>query len=306
MKKIFLKDYKQPNYWITKTDLQFDLFEDKTIVTQVSKVERNKTSGPSAEFKLDGENLKLIEISIDGDTCDYSKDNHSLTINSTFLKESFQLKIVTEIEPHNNKALEGLYKSGDIFCTQCEAEGFRRITYFVDRPDNMATYTTTITADKTKYPFLLSNGNKIESKDLDEGRHSVTWVDPFNKPCYLFALVAGDLDKLSDTFTTKSGKKVALEIFVDKGRLDRTGFAMESLINSMKWDEERYGLEYDLDIYMIVAVDAFNMGAMENKGLNIFNSKYILADQKQPQMTTLKPWKLLLAMSTFITGQATV
>ncbi len=279
-KKIYLKDYKQPNYWIVETNLKFELFEDKTIVTQESKVVRNDNASSSSHLKLDGENLNLIEVKINNEPCDYSKDADSLTISSNFLSDAFTLKVTTEIEPHNNKALEGLYKSGDIYCTQCEAEGFRHITYFVDRPDNMAIYTTTIIADKSKYPYLLSNGNKTESKDLDDGRHSVTWVDPFKKPCYLFALVAGDLDVLTDTFTTKSGRTVNLEIYVDKGRKNKTDFAMESLKKSMKWDEERFDLEYDLDIYMIVAVDSFNMGAMENKGLNIFNSKYILADQE--------------------------
>ncbi len=277
-KKIYLKDYQAPNYFITNVNLQFDIFEEKTIVTQKSKVKRNEAVGPNSELRLNGENLKLIELTINGEKCDYSIGNELLTIAS--LPEEFDLKIITEIEPHNNKALEGLYKSGDIFCTQCEAEGFRHITYFIDRPDNMAIYTTTITADKTKYPVLLSNGNKTESKDLEDGRHLVTWNDPHKKPCYLFALVAGDLEVLTDSFTTMSGKNVALEIYVEKGRKERTHFAMESLINSMKWDEQRYGLEYDLDIYMIVAVDAFNMGAMENKGLNVFNSKYVLANQE--------------------------
>lgn len=193
------------------------------------------------------------------------------------LPERFTLKIVNEISPAANTALEGLYQSGDALCTQCEAEGFRHITYYLDRPDVLARFTTKIIADKTKYPFLLSNGNRVAQGELENGRHWVQWQDPFPKPCYLFALVAGDFDVLRDTFTTRSGREVALELYVDRGNLDRAPWAMTSLKNSMKWDEERFGTEYDLDIYMIVAVDFFNMGAMENKGLNIFNSKYVLA-----------------------------
>ena len=190
---------------------------------------------------------------------------------------------MTNLEPAQNTSLQGLYQSGEGICTQCEAEGFRQITYMLDRPDVLARYTTKITADKTKYPYLLSNGNRIASGELEDGRHWVEWNDPFPKPSYLFALVAGDFDLLQDTFTTKSGREVALELYVDRGNLDRASWAMESLKKSMKWDEDRFNLEYDLDIYMIVAVDFFNMGAMENKGLNIFNSKFVLAN---PQTAT--------------------
>lgn len=190
---------------------------------------------------------------------------------------------MTNLEPAQNTSLQGLYQSGEGICTQCEAEGFRQITYMLDRPDVLARYTTKITADKTKYPYLLSNGNRIASGELEDGRHWVEWNDPFPKPSYLFALVAGDFDLLQDTFTTKSGREVALELYVDRGNLDRASWAMESLKKAMKWDEERFNLEYDLDIYMIVAVDFFNMGAMENKGLNIFNSKFVLAN---PQTAT--------------------
>ena len=173
---------------------------------------------------------------------------------------------MTNLEPAQNTSLQGLYQSGEGICTQCEAEGFRQITYMLDRPDVLARYTTKITADKTKYPYLLSNGNRIASGELEDGRHWVEWNDPFPKTSYLFALVAGDFDLLQDTFTTKSGREVALELYVDRGNLDRASWAMESLKKSMKWDEDRFNLEYDLDIYMIVAVDFFNMGAMENKG----------------------------------------
>ncbi|HEB0975897.1 TPA: aminopeptidase N, partial [Yersinia enterocolitica] len=184
---------------------------------------------------------------------------------------------VNDIHPATNSALEGLYLSGEALCTQCEAEGFRHITYYLDRPDVLARFTTRIVADKALYPYLLSNGNRVGQGVLDDGRHWVKWEDPFPKPCYLFALVAGDFDVLRDKFITRSGREVALELFVDRGNLDRADWAMTSLKNSMKWDETRFGLEYDLDIYMIVAVDFFNMGAMENKGLNVFNSKYVLA-----------------------------
>ncbi|MGL5584399.1 MAG: aminopeptidase N, partial [Plesiomonas sp.] len=187
------------------------------------------------------------------------------------------LTVVTTFSPANNTALSGLYQSGEALCTQCEAEGFRRITYFLDRPDVLARYRTKITADKGRYPFLLSNGNRIAHGDLPDGKHWMQWEDPFPKPSYLFALVAGDFDVLRDTFVTRSGRDVALELYVDRGNLDRADWAMASLKQSMAWDEARFGLEYDLDIYMIVAVDFFNMGAMENKGLNVFNSKFVLA-----------------------------
>lgn len=193
------------------------------------------------------------------------------------MPDYFTLTIVNDIYPAKNTALEGLYQSGDALCTQCEAEGFRQITYYLDRPDVLERFTTRIMADKARYPFLLSNGNRIGQGELEGGRYWVQWHNPFPKPCYLFALVAGDFEVLRDSFTTYSGRKVALELFVDHGNLDRADWAMTSLNNSMKWYETRFGLEYDLDIYMIVAVDFFNMGAMENKGLNIFNAKYVLA-----------------------------
>ena len=193
------------------------------------------------------------------------------------LPQSFTLVIENQINPKDNTILEGLYASGDILCTQNEPEGFRRITYFLDRPDVMAKYTTKIIADKKRFPVLLSNGNPIDKGELENGKHFVTWEDPFAKPSYLYALVAGDLGVVEDKYTTKSGREVLLQIFCDKGNEDKCSHAMQSLKKSMKWDEERFGLEYDLDIYMIVAVDSFNMGAMENKGLNIFNSSLVLA-----------------------------
>ncbi|KUE79031.1 aminopeptidase N [Aeromonas schubertii] len=268
-------DYQAPHYLIDTIDLDVQLGEEKTRVTAISRVRRNGEH--NEPLRLDGDEMELITVAIDGRPFgDYRLLPGGLELAN--LPAEFVLTIETEIDPAANTALEGLYKSGDAFCTQCEAEGFRRITYYLDRPDILARYSTRITADKGKYPYLLSNGNKVASGDLDGGRHFVQWQDPFPKPSYLFALVAGDFDVLRDHYVTRSGRQVALEIFVDKGNLERADFAMESLKKAMKWDEERFGLEYDLDIYMIVAVDFFNMGAMENKGLNIFNSKFVLAN----------------------------
>ncbi|PHM29412.1 aminopeptidase N [Xenorhabdus budapestensis] len=276
-KQRFIKhrlDYKAPDYTITDIDLDFVLDADKTTVTATSQVKR--LINDIAPLILDGENLTLKSIHINDTAWEhYQEQDDKLIIEQ--LPAQFTLKIVVENHPSANTALEGLYVSGDALCTQCESEGFRNITYYLDRPDVLARFTTRITADKSKYPFLLSNGNRVEQGELDDGRHWVKWQDPFPKPSYLFALVAGDFDVLRDTFITRSGHEVALELFVDRGNLDRADWAMTSLKNSMKWDETRFGLEYDLDIYMIVAVDFFNMGAMENKGLNIFNSKYVLA-----------------------------
>lgn len=270
----YRQDYQAPDYTISEIDLDFILDPAKTVVTAISQVKRLNPA--SSTLELHGEDLKLVSIEVDGQPwTDYKEQDGKLILAS--LPEAFTLRIVNEISPEKNTALEGLYVSGDALCTQCEAEGFRHITYYQDRPDVLARYTTTITADKQRYPYLLSNGNRIAERALDDGRHWVKWQDPFPKPSYLFALVAGDFDVLRDTFVTRTGREVALELFVDKGNLDRAPWAMQSLKNAMKWDEDRFGLEYDLDIYMIVAVDFFNMGAMENKGLNVFNSKYVLA-----------------------------
>lgn len=267
-------DYRAPDYTITDIDLTFELDATTTCVTAISQVKRLGDS--QAELRLDGESLTLIALEVNGQPWTaYHEDEGVLVLNQ--LPESFTLKIINDIHPDQNTALEGLYKSGEALCTQCEAEGFRHITWYLDRPDVLARFTTTIIADGERYPFLLSNGNRVDSGRDAQGRHWVKWQDPFPKPCYLFALVAGDFDVLRDSFKTRSGRDVALEIFVDRGNLDRADWAMTSLKNSMKWDEERFGLEYDLDIFMIVAVDFFNMGAMENKGLNVFNSKYVLA-----------------------------
>ncbi|WP_159226284.1 aminopeptidase N [Pantoea sp. 18059] len=267
-------DYRAPEYTITDIDLTFELDASTTRVTAISQVKRLGDS--QAELRLDGEALTLIALEVDGQAWTAFREEEGALVISQ-LPESFTLKIINDIHPDQNTALEGLYKSGEALCTQCEAEGFRHITWYLDRPDVLARFTTTIYADGERYPFLLSNGNRIDSGRDEQGRSWVKWQDPFPKPCYLFALVAGDFDVLRDSFTTRSGRDVALEIFVDRGNLDRADWAMTSLKNSMKWDEERFGLEYDLDIFMIVAVDFFNMGAMENKGLNVFNAKYVLA-----------------------------
>ncbi len=278
----FLADYRTAEFTINTVNLTISL--DNTCSQVISELSIERQADCHADLILNGEHLTLISISLDGQALSktqYMLSDTLLTIPAKQLsekKESFTLVIVTEINPQKNTALEGLFKSGEAFCTQCEAEGFRRISYYLDRPDVMAVFTTKVIADKTLYPLLLSNGNKVDQGDLSDGKHFVTWHDPYPKPCYLFALVAGDFDLLSDRYTTCSGREVTLEIFVDKGNLAKAKHAMASLKKSMLWDEETFGLEYDLDIYMIVAVDFFNMGAMENKGLNVFNSKYVLAD----------------------------
>ncbi|MEA1918733.1 MAG: aminopeptidase N, partial [Campylobacterota bacterium] len=271
----YLSDYAPSPFSILKCDLTFDLFDDYTRVINVMQMQCDKEDGV---LVLDGEHLKLESLTCNGEKIDdYLLDETSLTLEN--LPQAFTLEIVTTIYPHQNTELEGLYYSSDMFCTQNEPEGFRRMTYFLDRPDVMTVFTTKIIADKKSAPILLGNGNFQDSGDLEDGRHYATWLDPFMKPTYLFALVAGDLGSISDTFTTMSGREIELNIYCDHGNEDRCYHAMDSLKKSMKWDEEVYGREYDLEIYNIVAVDSFNMGAMENKGLNIFNSAYVLADQ---------------------------
>lgn len=271
---IYLKDYQAPAFTIDSVNLSFDLFNDYADVYSKLKLRRQH---PGA-LHLSGEDVELISIFLNG--LKLSNEDYELQANDLLIKkcpEECTLEIVTRIRPQENTQLSGLYRSNHLFCTQCEAEGFRRITYFLDRPDVLASYTTKITADKTQYPVLLSNGNLIDSGTNPDGRHWVIWQDPFKKPSYLFALVAGNLLSIEDEFVTKSGRKVDLRIYVEPGNEDKCAHAMTSLKNSMAWDEKVYGREYDLDIFMIVAVNDFNMGAMENKGLNIFNSKYILA-----------------------------
>lgn len=282
-KTIHLSDYKPSSFNVDSIDMIVDIQDGFTIVNSTLRIEkRAELQGQKINLELNGEGMELLSLKFNGETV--PTDRYQLSSDKLVLlnitHDKFELEIQNKIDPANNKALEGFYQSGPQLCTQCEPEGFRRITYFIDRPDVMATYKTRMIADKAKFPFLLSNGNRIGSGDLPGGRHWVEWQDPFKKPSYLFAMVAGDFDVDRDTFVTKSGRKVDLEIYVDKGNLHKTPHAMESLKQSMKWDEETFGLEYDLDIYMIVAVDSFNMGAMENKGLNIFNSTYTLADEK--------------------------
>ncbi|KAM0069920.1 putative cytosol alanyl aminopeptidase [Helianthus debilis subsp. tardiflorus] len=277
-KEIFLKDYKLPDYYFDTVDLSFSLGEEKTIVSaKISVVPR--VDGAASPLVLDGVDLKLISVKINGNELkegDFHLDARHLILTSP-PSGNFILETVTEILPQKNTSLEGLYKSSGNFCTQCEAEGFRKITFYQDRPDIMAKYTCRIEADKSLYPVLLSNGNLIEQGDLEGGKHFALWEDPFKKPCYLFALVAGQLESRDDTFTTCSGRKVALRIWTPPEDLPKTEHAMYSLKAAMKWDEEVYGREYDLDIFNIVSVPDFNMGAMENKSLNIFNSKLVLA-----------------------------
>ena len=279
----YRKDYQSPDFTVTDIHLDFQLEPEKTIV--VAKSQYQRLNQNSTTLRLDGRDFQFSAIKLNGKPfTQYQQDHESLTLDLAQIDANqFELEVTTILNPAANTSLQGLYQSGEAFCTQCEAEGFRQITYMLDRPDVLARYTTKITADKAKYPFLLSNGNRINSGDLEDGRHWVEWNDPFPKPSYLFALVAGDFDVLKDKFITKSGREVALELYVNRGNLNRADWAMQSLKNAMKWDEERFDLEYDLEIYMIVAVDFFNMGAMENKGLNIFNDKYVLAN---PQTAT--------------------
>ena len=311
----FRKDYRPVPYTVETISLNFILNED---VTQVEAKMRMQTETPSVPLFLDGrEDLTLKSVAINGaeiSSHSYSLSATSLTISADVIPSAshWDLEIVTLIKPQDNSLLEGLYKSGGNYCTQCEAQGFRGITYFLDRPDVMSTYSTRVEGDKSKYPVLLSNGNLVEKGDLPDNRHFTTWFDPFPKPCYLFALVAGDLAVSEDSFVTRSGRTVALRIFVQHQNINKVAFAMQSLQRAMKWDEDTFGLEYDLDLFNIVAVDDFNMGtrvqilfrrylcslssfsqffaylsssskkytqpgAMENKSLNIFNSRLILA-----------------------------
>ncbi|MGA7536421.1 MAG: aminopeptidase N [Candidatus Rickettsiella isopodorum] len=280
LKTTFLKDYIPPSFLINRVELTFKLNENLTQVNSRLAITRNSISeNKNKPLVLQGENCELIFIKLDGrllSNSDYQLKGNELIIFQ--VPDQFNLEIENRIKPKENTALSGLYVSRGIFCTQCEAEGFRRITYFLDRPDVLARYTTTIIADKKKYPILLSNGNKITQQDLENNQHSVTWEDPFKKPSYLFALVAGDLEYSQNEFVTQSQRKINLQIFSEKGEKNKCHHAMESLKKAMRWDEQAYGREYDLDIFMIAVIDDFNMGAMENKGLNIFNAQTILAD----------------------------
>ena len=276
---IFLKDYQPPVYLIDHVSLHFDLHETQTVVTSTLSVTLNQANNELDKLLvLDGQNLELLSLKIDGKSLsdkEYSCDEEHLTLIA--IPDSCELEIQTRINPQGNKALEGLYLSSGMFCTQCEAQGFRRITYFPDRPDVMSRYEVTMIGDKEKYPILLSNGNLIDKGEHEDGRHWAKWQDPSLKPSYLFALVAGDLFCKEDIFTTMSGREITLQVFVEHENSHKCGHALMSLKQAMKWDEDTYGREYDLDIYMIVAVNDFNMGAMENKGLNVFNASCVLA-----------------------------
>ncbi len=272
-----LTDYQPYGFSIESVELSFALNPKTTRVTSRLSVVKK---GPDKDMFLDGDSLKLVKLSINGkplNNINYILSSTGLTLKNT--PDEFSLEIITDIHPDQNSNLMGLYVSGGRFCTQCEAEGFRRITYFPDRPDVLSTYTVRIEADKKTYPTLLANGNMIETGQLGETQHYAIWEDPFPKPCYLFALVAGQFDSLGDSFQTLSGREIRIDIFVDPGDAPRAHYAMDALKRAMKWDEERFGREYDLDRFMIVAVRDFNFGAMENKGLNIFNSALLLADQ---------------------------
>jgi len=277
-KLIYRKDYTDYPWDVDHLEVYFDIGSESTKVRAEMEFLLKDTTKTSQDIVLNGVDLQLLSLSLNGDllsSADYAVEGETLTIPNA--PASSVIKTEVRIHPANNSALEGLYLSGKFLLTQCEAQGFRKITWFPDRPDVMTTYRVTLEADKSKFPILLSNGNQKDSGDLAGGRHWVCWEDPFPKPSYLFALVAGDLALLENRFTTRSGRDVVLRIYVEAENLDRCGYAMESLINAMRWDEERFNLEYDLDIYHIVATNDFNMGAMENKSLNIFNSKYVLA-----------------------------
>ena len=270
-------DYAPPPFLIDTVDLDVDLGQVATTVVARLSLRRNPAAATRpGDLVLDGKKMELVSVLLDGKPASHEVAPETLTVRG--VPDAFVLDITTRLRPQDNTELTGLYKSRDLFCTQCEAEGFRRITYFLDRPDVMARYTTRIVADRALAPVLLSNGNLVDGGGLDGGRHFAKWEDPFPKPSYLFALVAGRLDCLEDRFATRSGREVTLRIYVRPGDVGRCEHAMESLKKSMKWDEDVYGLEYDLDTFMIVAIDDFNMGAMENKGLNVFNSKLVLAN----------------------------
>ena len=276
---VYLKDYQVPDFLVPTISLTAELGRDSTTITTLMSVKRQGVS--SAPLILNGEKLTLAHIKLDGVSLtesDYILTSDTLTIEN--VPDAFSLEIKTSLQPHLNTELSGLYQSSGNFCTQCEAEGFRRITYFPDRPDVLSVYDVNIIADKATCPVLLSNGNPQSKGDNNDGTHWAKWSDPHPKPSYLFALVAGDLKHISDEYQTMGGKRVELNIYTQSHNIEKCQHAMESLKNSMQWDEKVYGREYDLDVYNIVAVDDFNMGAMENKGLNVFNSKYVLANQQ--------------------------
>jgi aminopeptidase N len=278
-----LEDYHPSDYLIARTDLTFRLSPQRTHVASSLAVTRRQGVEPGRPLILDGDGLKLLRVAIDGvelGDSDYQATPDQLIIPAPPRAAAFELSIETEIDPSANLALMGLFRTSGVYCTQCEAEGFRRITYFLDRPDVLSVYTVRIEAAASEAPLLLSNGNLVEEGKLADGRHFAVWHDPFPKPSYLFALVAGDLGSIHDSFVTGSGRTVRLGIYVEHGKEHLAGYAMDALKRSMRWDEEVFGREYDLDVFNVVAVSDFNMGAMENKGLNIFNDKYVLANDE--------------------------
>ena len=299
-KTIRLVDYRAPDYLIHETHLTFELFDDHALVHAHLVMQRNPQPGAGLPpLVLDGVGLELKHLALDDQVltpADYQLTAESLTVQPQ--REEFTLDSTVRIEPQNNTSLEGLYRSGGMFCTQCEAEGFRKITYYLDRPDVMSSFTSTVIADKQQYPVLLSNGNLVDEGE-EGARHSATWQDPHKKPAYLFALVAGDLWSVEDHFVTMSGREVTLRIFVEPENIDKCQHAMDSLKKCMRWDEEAYGREYDLDIFMVVAVNDFNMGAMENKGLNIFNSSCVLAKQETATDATFQRIESIVAHEYF-------
>ena len=273
----YLSEYRAPDFTIRRTSLSFNIDEQQTRVTSCLQLSR-QTEDATASLRLDGIGLSLLSLSIDGAVLQPAQYEITETQLIVFeVADEFEFSCEVEIDPSANTSLEGLYLSSGNFCTQCEAEGFRRITYYIDRPDVMSVFETTISAAKAKYPVVLSNGVCVDSGESGE-RHWFRWSDPYPKPSYLFALVVGDLACINGTFVTASGRSVDLQFFTEHHNKDKCAHALTSLQKAMKWDEETYGLEYDLDLYMVVAVDDFNMGAMENKGLNVFNTKYVLAN----------------------------
>ena len=281
---VYLKDYRPPAYLINRTELHFELYEDRALVSSRLHLLRDPAVAAGESLELHGQELELLSVAVDGQVLaadDYVVGEDTLLIHS--VPEQCVLETRTRISPQDNTSLEGLYKSRTMFCTQCEAEGFRKITYYLDRPDVMSVFTVTVDAERARYPVLLSNGNLVASEALEHDRHRAVWHDPFPKPAYLFALVAGDLANIEDSFLTHSGREVTLRIYVEEKDLGKCDHAMGSLQRSMRWDEEVFGREYDLDIFNIVAVDDFNMGAMENKSLNIFNTSCVLCS---PDITT--------------------
>jgi aminopeptidase N len=303
---IYLKDYTPPAWLIDTVELHVAIHDGHAEVRARLACRRNPAN-PQQDMVFDGEELTLVEVGADGTAIApsrYTVGDESLILHGP-LPDAFTLETLVRIEPDNNTQLSGLYRSKDGYFTQCEAQGFRRITFYPDRPDVMARFTCTIEADRARFPQLLSNGNLVATGVAEGNRHWARWEDPFAKPAYLFALVAAKLDVLEDSFTTASGRKVRLAVYVEPGKLDQCGHAMAALKKSMAWDEQRFGLEMDLDHYMIVAVGDFNMGAMENKGLNIFNTKYVLARRTPPPTSTTRPSTASSPTSTSTTGPAT-